>query len=136
MPELAAYDDEEACIADWRHAVSRTAIGRRLLLFALVIALAVIAAVIANEALVQYLPPLRGWLGGIVGGVLGGVFPVTSVWIFRNDVRRRLHDKLLERGIRTCVKCGYDLRGQIELRCPECGAAFTPSGDNAATHTK
>ncbi len=23
-----------------------------------------------------------------------------------------------------CVACGYDLRGQIELRCPECGTSF------------
>ncbi len=23
-----------------------------------------------------------------------------------------------------CRRCGYDLRGQIELRCPECGTSF------------
>ncbi len=23
-----------------------------------------------------------------------------------------------------CVRCGYDLRGQVEPRCPECGTAF------------
>ena len=35
LPELAAYDDEQACIADWKHAVLRAAIGWRILLFAL-----------------------------------------------------------------------------------------------------
>jgi len=24
-----------------------------------------------------------------------------------------------------CPKCGYDLRGQQECRCPECGQQFT-----------
>jgi hypothetical protein len=31
---------------------------------------------------------------------------------------------LLDRRAFTCHKCGYDLRGLIDDRCPECGAAF------------
>jgi hypothetical protein len=27
---------------------------------------------------------------------------------------------------RYCLKCGYDLRGQVENRCPECGGEFKP----------
>jgi hypothetical protein len=30
------------------------------------------------------------------------------------------------RGLR-CKKCGYDLQGQTEARCPECGTAFEPA---------
>jgi hypothetical protein len=26
-----------------------------------------------------------------------------------------------------CTKCGYNLRGQVEPRCPECGEAFDPA---------
>ena len=33
--------------------------------------------------------------------------------------RRRKRKKL---GL--CVKCGYNLKGLTELRCPECGSAF------------
>ena len=29
-------------------------------------------------------------------------------------------------GARTCAACGYDLRGQVEPRCPECGTTFDP----------
>jgi len=29
---------------------------------------------------------------------------------------------------RTCGNCGYDLRGAVEARCPECGVAFDPVG--------
>jgi hypothetical protein len=31
-------------------------------------------------------------------------------------------------GARTCATCGYDLRGQVEPRCPECGTGFDPTG--------
>ena len=31
---------------------------------------------------------------------------------------------LQERGIAVCLNCGYDLRGQRDPRCPECGREF------------
>jgi hypothetical protein len=38
---------------------------------------------------------------------------------------------LEQQGKRYCLKCGYDLRGQVENRCPECGSEFNP--DDPAT---
>ncbi len=43
------------------------------------------------------------------------------VWREMRAIDRRRH--LQER---VCDKCGYDLRGQIEPRCPECGEPFGP----------
>lgn len=43
--------------------------------------------------------------------------------------RRRaqeLRKLLCEQGIPICIHCGYDLRGQTDPRCPECGRAFDP----------
>lgn len=34
---------------------------------------------------------------------------------------------LLDRRAFTCKRCGYDLQGLPENRCPECGAAFDPA---------
>ena len=34
---------------------------------------------------------------------------------------------LLDRRAFTCKRCGYDLRGLIETRCPECGTDFDPA---------
>jgi hypothetical protein len=34
---------------------------------------------------------------------------------------------LLERRAFTCRKCGYDLHGLTETRCPECGETFDPA---------
>jgi len=33
---------------------------------------------------------------------------------------------------RSCVMCGYDLRGLADARCPECGVAFDPTALPAA----
>ena len=39
----------------------------------------------------------------------------------KNRLRRLVRQELHERGIPVCMNCGYDLRGQTEPRCPECG---------------
>ncbi len=59
----------------------------------------------------------------IVSLYAGGV-RLISLHIFRNRVRRRLRELLISNGVPICLKCGYDLRGQAEARCPECGTAF------------
>ena len=43
---------------------------------------------------------------------------------FRDPVRRALRNELAKKGVAICVECGYDLRGQREPRCPECGTPF------------
>jgi len=48
----------------------------------------------------------------------------TAIWFVRPLVRRSLREQLVAKGVPICVRCGYDLRGQIEPRCPECGSAF------------
>ncbi len=42
---------------------------------------------------------------------------------FRKSIRRQL----VQAGIAVCMKCGYDLRGQTQPRCPECGTPFDVS---------
>jgi len=42
---------------------------------------------------------------------------------YAQAVRRLLN----ERGIATCVRCGYDLRSQTGSPCPECGNTFDPA---------
>jgi protein-S-isoprenylcysteine O-methyltransferase Ste14 len=56
-------------------------------------------------------------LGGMGTGVLALAF-------VRRSVRRTLRRQLTDAGMPMCVDCGYDLRGQTEPRCPECGTPF------------
>jgi hypothetical protein len=47
---------------------------------------------------------------------LFGAYPTWQLALWNRKIRRR------RRGL--CVYCGYDLRGLVEPRCPECGMAF------------
>jgi len=44
----------------------------------------------------------------------------------RRGIERHLRTRLLAAGVPVCMHCGYDLRGQTQARCPECGRAFDP----------
>ncbi|MHC4442141.1 MAG: hypothetical protein ACYTF1_01565 [Planctomycetota bacterium] len=44
--------------------------------------------------------------------------------INKGAVIESLRRQLNEMGIPICVNCGYDLRGQKDNRCPECGTTF------------
>jgi len=72
-------------------------------------------------------------LGRIAGpAVISGIFLPLWVACFFVAVhflyRRKLHEslrrQLIDRGIRVCLDCGYDLREFAEPRCPECGTPF------------
>jgi len=48
----------------------------------------------------------------------------TGFWLFRRRIQRSLRRQLIDRGVPVCLKCGYQLRGLMDPRCPECGEAF------------
>ena len=65
------------------------------------------------------------WVELYVSPALTGLLvSVGLVWLGRRDIQRFLRKQLLERGVPICLRCGYDLRGQTEPRCPECGTPF------------
>lgn len=45
---------------------------------------------------------------------------------FRNEIRMSLRQRLALEGVPICAKCGYELRGLTQPRCPECGSVFDP----------
>lgn len=49
---------------------------------------------------------------------------MAAALIWRRRYRIAVRQLLKERGIATCVPCGYDLRHIESPRCPECGAPF------------
>jgi hypothetical protein len=47
-----------------------------------------------------------------------------TLWIWRNGIKKRLREKLIEQGVPVCRGCGYCLRGLPPTGlalCPECG---------------
>jgi hypothetical protein len=53
-----------------------------------------------------------------VGTFLSGA---VCAFAFRRSAARRLREILNQRGMPTCMRCGYDLRAASDPRCPECG---------------
>jgi hypothetical protein len=60
----------------------------------------------------------------IFGAIVGWLLVAGALWFGRKTIQRSLRRQLNEAELPTCMKCGYDLRGQIEPRCPECGTPF------------
>ena len=56
------------------------------------------------------------------------------IWIFKRQIHRQLRRNLTARGLPTCIRCGYDLRGLPDEspRCPECGSNRPTAGRRAS----
>ena len=73
------------------------------------------------------------WISGVWSPfampVLALVAVLSHAWLGRRMAQRYLRRYLRRKGILICLRCGYDLRGLLELRCPECGTSFKREGD-------
>jgi hypothetical protein len=58
---------------------------------------------------------------GLIIVLGGGLVTAQEHFLIRPHVQCSLREQLVERGVPICIGCGYDLRGQIQPRCPECG---------------
>lgn len=77
--------------------------------------------------------PLRSYLGRlglphwavtVIAALCAGGMAYAAIWVTRRGVRRYLRVQLVNKGVPVCLECGYQLRGQVEPRCPECGTGF------------
>jgi len=59
-------------------------------------------------------------------GVILLFLSVGNLVFAKSRITSNLRRQLVQRTIPVCLTCGYDLRGQTELRCPECGTPFSP----------
>jgi hypothetical protein len=67
-----------------------------------------------------YYRPFMQWL---LPGVVAALAVYLVIWLVRRRITRNLRQQLTERGLPTCMACGYDLTGNLSGVCPECGAA-------------
>jgi len=77
------------------------------------------------------------WLEVPIGLLFWLSLIALTIRLARRRIERHLRTGLLAAGVPVCMHCGYDLRGQTEARCPECGRAFDPHllhcGQDAST---
>ncbi len=67
------------------------------------------------------------WAGILAFFMTTLVWAELMVFLLRKRIQRHLRNSLLSHGVPICIPCGYDLRGQTEPRCPECGTSFDPA---------
>jgi hypothetical protein len=72
-------------------------------------------------------PQLGMWGRNLVFVIAYTAFMIPVISIQIRKMRIRLREELTSRGVPVCIPCGYDLRGQTEPRCPECGTSFDPA---------
>jgi hypothetical protein len=75
-----------------------------------------------------------GYYNGLIAGAIPLVIAIVAVlltlWVTRRLITRNLRRRLNERGLPTCIPCGYDLTGNVSGICPECGSAW----NSGSTH--
>jgi hypothetical protein len=129
FPELSRFERKEERIEAWRVAAG----GWFSVAVFVVCGFSPCLGTYPVRFLEPYLPPsLKGF--GVPRVLLAVVAELIvlvplvgcAYWITARKVRRSLRRSLVASGVPVCLHCGYDVRGQVEPRCPECGHEFDP----------
>jgi hypothetical protein len=127
-PELALFDNEDERKAVlkrfWRQLLRRRQYWLFVLAFSGGYAIVMLSVLSVARRLFPGIPSYLS--SGLAGMFIGGFSGLAVQFLWRKPCQRYLREQLNARGVPICVQCGYDLRGQIDPRCPECGKAFDP----------
>lgn len=122
LPELACLDsDEEKNVA-----LQKAACNRFLNLSFSIIGLVYVCSIAPylRYQLALHRPSVPQALAALGLLLLFILIPLGYLLCCLRQVRASLRGQLLEKGFVFCARCKYDLRGQVESRCPECGQSF------------
>ena len=127
LPELHAFDDPKERLDAYKKAFRHVSPFGLIAVCAGFTALFIILESSVLPWLVGWVPWPGGYWTGFLGSALaGGLGCVVVFFRKRSRIRQSLRECLRELGTPVCEKCGYDLRGQVTPRCPECGRPFIP----------
>ncbi len=127
-PEIDLFDSHEAAsdaVNAWNYQLYRKPLlWLAVLVYGCCVGVCVVGVLTLVRRWVAVPPSVYGVLAG---GITGGSGFAAVTWFWRRRFHRFLRERLLALGVRGCFKCGYDGRGQIVPRCPECGTPFDSS---------
>ena len=119
-------DDETALEPRVRHAAVSAALKAGVL--------ACCAGVFMGFVLMCALGGLAGGWGLFLGLLVMGIAAPVAVLAGVSSYRQTLETERHKVGL--CPQCGYDLRGSMGLRCPECGWRIVTPGQTKAPWTE
>jgi len=93
--------------------------------FLAIAAVGTVVGVIVKELIWKWLSALGPVSNPLFAWVMFIGVGTCYLLVIRKGACRSLREQLNAAGRPTCMQCGYDLRGQIDPRCPECGREFT-----------
>ncbi|MCH7591627.1 MAG: protein kinase [Planctomycetes bacterium] len=129
IPEVALFETDEQRKAAMRRASSITARGSGrlwiwLLLFLMTLGIIPLLMRVTGLDVEWGRLQTKYPIVRLIYGPLMMLLMYSWLWFCRSVIRPRLRAQLVAKGIPICVPCGYNLRGQVDPRCPECGTAF------------
>lgn len=129
FPELRQIEDPSERLAVWQAAFHRMWWRWSLIIFVMVVG----GLWAANTATSIIAPSLRRIsesapliLSGVAGVAIGPIGMLVAWRLCKRQLQRSIRRQILQRGRAVCMRCGYDLQGLTEARCPECGMGFDP----------
>lgn len=129
-PELAYFDGPEERGKAIVAAVAAARRGMEIWLVLIMVILTVAGALLhASVSLYLRGSRFESTWNSMRGAFFGPMFIFATLIVLRlrrRRIDRSLREQLVRRGFPICMRCGYDLRGQTEPRCPECGVPFDP----------
>jgi FlaA1/EpsC-like NDP-sugar epimerase len=110
----------------WRGFV-RWSVRRKILIVLGIPACALVGALFGAIVDVPVRRPPEGVPAAIFAAILGiPLWLIATVWIWRETAAERARRLQASAGKALfCPKCGYNMTGLYESRCPECGERFT-----------
>ncbi len=125
FPELNQLETKEERQAVFTQALKQVCKRPRFWLYMILGTVVLPAGVyLVFSSVVRRIPMPRLLSAGLIGGIVAGFFGGSWQFVFRRAIQEEIRIEMIARGIPVCMGCGYDLRGQVEQRCPECGRPF------------
>jgi hypothetical protein len=119
LPELHRFQSDEERKVAMRQANSMVWGSPRPWLWLFLLVITAVGLIFARWQLEEEYPVVE-WICLAATSFFAG----TWIWFCRSELRHLLREQLVDKGVAICLRCGYDLRGQVDPRCPECGTPF------------
>jgi hypothetical protein len=131
FPELEMFATFEDAAGALFRATEQGGMQKRDYVLVGLILLVILAIILVAVIIQQSVGPVWSPVMRVVEWTLPFVlaFGIVSflVHFHRRAIQRSLREQLCAVGVPVCMACGYDLRGQVDPRCPECGRPFDPT---------